>query len=120
MEDAKALRAVSELPLEQVLVADGEQRRAKRRKHRHLIVGPLDRRERRANGLNLFTIVKRLAANEHVADTSCLERLHVRLRDVFAETEKPPEQKAHMLGLKSYGLLTRPLGDLPAALADHP
>ena len=65
-------------PLEQLLVADREERAAQRREHRQLVVRPLDRGERGADGLDLFALVERLAADEHVRDAARLERLDVR------------------------------------------
>ena len=88
------------LPLEQLLVADREQRAAQRREHRQLVVRPLDRGERRAEGLDFLAIVEGLAADEHVLDAARLERADVRLRDVLAETEEPPEQDADVARLR--------------------
>ena len=82
------------LPVEQLLVADREQRAAQRRKHRQLVVRPLDRRERGAEGLDFFAVVERLAADQHVLHAARLERLHVRQRHVVAEAEEAAEQDA--------------------------
>jgi hypothetical protein len=43
--------------LEQLFVADAEERATQRREHRQLIVGPLDRHQRRAQRLDLVAIV---------------------------------------------------------------
>ena len=51
-------------PLQQLLVADRKERSAQRREDRQLIVGPLDGSKRGANRLDLFTLVKRAAADE--------------------------------------------------------
>ena len=62
---------------EQRLVVDREQRAAQRREHRQLVVGPLDRRQRGANRLDLLAVVKRLAADEQVRHAARLERVDV-------------------------------------------
>ena len=84
-------------PLEQLLVADREQRAAQRREHRQLVVRPLDRGERGADRLDLLAIVERLAADQQVRDAARLERLDVRPRDVLAEADETPEQDADVL-----------------------
>ena len=53
-------------------------------------------------------------------DAARLERLHVRLRHVFAEAEKPAEQDADVLGSDLDRRVARPLRNLPSALVDHP
>ena len=63
------------LPLEQLLVTNREQRSAQRRKHRQLVVRPLDRRERGADRFDFLAIVKCLAADEHMMDAARFERL---------------------------------------------
>ena len=63
--------------VEQLLVADREQRAAQRREHRQLVVGPLDRRQRRAQRLDLLALVEALAADEQVRHAARLERLDV-------------------------------------------
>ncbi len=107
-------------PLEQLFVADREERSAQRRKHRQLIVGPLDRGERGAHRLDLFALVERAAADEHVRDAARLERLDVGPRDVGLPADEPPEQQADVLGRDLDGRGAAPLGDLPAALVDDP
>src|SRR5204862_6962241 len=86
-------------PLEQLLVADGKQRAAQRGKHRQLVVRPLDRRERRADRLDLLAVVERLAADEHVRHAARLECAHVRLGDVLAEAAAAAEQDADVAAL---------------------
>src|SRR5437588_1146273 len=85
MKDPEAL-----LPLEQLFVSDREQRSPQRGKHRELVVRPFDRGKRRADGFDLFAVVESLAADEHVRNPAGLQRPDVRLRHVFAETEKAP------------------------------
>ncbi len=85
-------------PLEQLLVADREERAAQRRKHRQLVVGPLDRRERGAQRLDLLALVERAAADEHVRDAARLERLDVGARDVGLPAHEAPEEQADVLG----------------------
>ena len=87
--------------LEQRLVVDREERAAQRREHRQLVVGPLDRRERRAHRLDLLAIVERLAADEQVRHAARLERLDVRPRHVVAEVEEAAEQEADVPRLES-------------------
>src|SRR3954468_15977376 len=89
MEDAEPGGAVTLFPFEQLLVTDRKQGTAERREHRQLVVGPLDRGECGANGLDFLAIVKRLAADEDMTNAPRLERLYVRLGHVLAETEKP-------------------------------
>ena len=64
--------------LEQLLVANREQRAAQRREDRELIVRPFDRHQRRAQRFDLLAIVERLAANEQMLDAARLERFDVR------------------------------------------
>ena len=63
---------------EQLLIADREQRSPQRRKHRQLIVWPLDGGERGAQRLDFAAIVKRPAADEQMRDAARFERAHVR------------------------------------------
>src|SRR4030095_15087374 len=86
--------------LEQLLVADGEQRPTQRREDRQLIVWPLDRHQCGSERLDLVTVVKRLAADEQVFDTACFERLDVRPRNVLTETHEAAEQDADVAGLE--------------------
>ncbi len=107
--------------LEQVRVANREKRPAQRREHRELIVRPLDRHQRGAERLNLFAVVKRLAAHEQVVDTARLERFDVLARDVLTETHEPAEQDADVPRLERHALARIPaLGDRPAALTHKP
>ena len=85
-------------PLEQLFIADREERAAQRRKHRQLIVGPLDRGQGGAKRLDLFALVKGAPADEHVRDAARLERLDVGTRDVGLPAHKTPEQQADVLG----------------------
>ena len=79
---------------EQLLIPDREQRSPQRRKHRQLIVWPLDRRQRGAQRLDFAAIVKRPAADEQMRDAARFERAHVRPRHVLSEADEPAEQQA--------------------------
>ena len=103
--------AVTEL--EQLLVVDREQRALQRREHRQLVVGPLDRGERGADGFDLLAAVKRLAADEQVRDAARLDRVDVRARDVVAEADEPAEQDRDVPRLQRHaplGAVRLPLG----------
>src|SRR4030095_8707657 len=80
-------------PVEQILVRDCEERTPQRREHRQLVIRPLDRGERGANRLNLFTLVEGASADEHVRDAACFERLEIWSRDVSLPADKAPESR---------------------------
>ena len=127
---------------EQLLIPDREQCSPQRRKHRQLIVRPLDRRERGAQRFDFAAIVKRPAADEQMRDAARFERPHVRPRHVVSEADEAAEQQADVPGLdrdeafRSPGLkpMARPsavksarcdrcdaaFGHFPAALVDQP
>ena len=94
-------------PLEQLFVANREERSAQRRKHRQLIVRPLDRGEGGANRLDFFALVERAPADEHVRDAARLERLDVGPRDVGLPAHEAAEQEADVLGRDLDGRLRR-------------
>ena len=116
MEAAEAL-----LPLQQLLVADREQRAPQRREHRQLVVRPLDRGQRRADRLDLLAIVERLAADQHVMHAARLERADVGLRHVLAEAEEAPEQDADVarLDFDAGSSPARPLTFQPLSLTSQ-
>src|SRR5204862_8240216 len=101
------------LPFEQILAANREQRAAQRRKHRQLIVGPLDRGQGGAERFDFFAVVEGLAAYQDVMHAAGFERPDVGLRDVFAETEEAPEQNTDVARLDG-----APAVHLPAAVAN--
>ncbi len=81
--DPEGMKAAGELVvLEQVLVADGEERPPQRREYRQLVVGPFNRHQRGAKRLDLLAVVERPPAHQQVPDTARLERVDVRTRDV--------------------------------------
>ena len=92
------------------------------RKHRQLVIGPLDRQERGAHGLNLFPGVKRSSAHQQVRDPARFERLDVRPGDIPGEKAlEPAEQQTYVPcrnGHPSGRLLA--LGHRPPALLEHP
>ena len=92
-----------------------------RRVHRQLVVGPLHRRQRRAQALDLFAQVEGAAADQQMGDAARLQRLDVVTRDVLAPRGEAPEQQAHV-PRRDRQRLARPLalGDLPAALVQQP
>src|SRR5437763_14243475 len=98
----------------ELLIVDREERALERRKHRQLIVGPFDGRERRANRLDFLAAVKRLAADEQVGNTTRLDRVDVLAGDVLAEAHEAPEQDRDMARLKRHS----GLGAVGLRLAD--
>ena len=107
--------------LEQLFVADREQRPAQRREYRQLIVRPLDGGQRRAQRLDLLTIVERLAADEEMGDSTRFERFHVRPGDVFAVADKPAKQQADVPRLERDSFVgVTALGDRPSTAVDEP
>ena len=123
MRTSKPLRrrqTESMCPFEERLVSDGEERPSQRREHRQLVIGPLDRGKRRADGLDFLPLVKRLAADEHVRDRACFERFDVRSCDVVLPADEAAEQKADVLGRDRDGSLPAAFRHHPAALAQHP
>src|SRR5690242_17987512 len=116
------MKSASEMVvLEQVLVADREERTSQRGEHRQLIVWPFDRGQGRAQGFDLLAIVKRLAADEQVLHSARVERIDVWARHVVAVAEKAAEENADVPGLQAdepVGMRT--LGDFPSALRDQP
>ena len=101
--------AMTFVPVEQILVSDREQRAAQRREHRQLVVRPLDRRQRGADGLDLLALVEALPADEDMRNPAGIQRVHVRPRDVVSERDEAPEQHADVAGSHS-----------PAASRDQP
>src|SRR5688572_29910021 len=91
--------------LEQFFISNREQGAPQRRKHRQLIVWPLDGGKRSPQRLDFATIVKRPAADEQMRDTACFERLYVRPSHVISKADKPAEQEADMPGLNRDQLL---------------
>ena len=85
--------------LEQLFIADRKQRPPQRRKHRQLIVWPLDRREGGPQRFDFAAVVKRPAADQQVLDAARFERAHVGPRHVLSEADEPPEQQADVPGL---------------------
>ena len=86
--------------LEQLLIANREQRAAQRREDRELIVRPLDRHQRRAQRFDFVAIVERLAANQEMLDAARLERFDVRPRDVLTEADEAAKQDADVTRLE--------------------
>src|SRR5262249_54882847 len=56
------------------------------------VVRPFDRGQGRANGLHLFTPVKRLAADEQMRDAPRLDRIDIWPSHVLAEAYESPKQ----------------------------
>ena len=116
------VRLASEMvrPLEQLLIPNREERSTQRRKHRQLIVRPLDRGKGGANGLDFLALMERAPADEHVRDAARLERLDVRARDVGLPAHETPEQETDVLGRDLDGVGAAPFRDPPVALVDDP
>ena len=85
-------------PFEQLFVADREEWAAQRRKHRQLIVGPLDGRQRGAQRLDFFALVEGATANEHVRNAARFEGLDVGPRDVGLPADEAPEEQTDVFG----------------------
>ena len=100
-------------PFEQLFIADREKRAAQRRKHGQLIVGPLDGRQRRPERLDFLALVKGAAANEHVWNSTRLERFDVGTRDIRLPAHESPEEETDVL-------CRHPDGSIAAALGHHP
>ena len=98
LEALLGLAAEAVGPVEQVLVCDREERAAQRREHRQLVVRPLDRGERRADRFDLFALVERASADEHVRDAARLERLDVGPGDIGLPADEAAEEQADVLG----------------------
>jgi len=84
-------------PLEQLFIANREKWPPQRRKHRQLIVWPLDRCQRGAQRLDLFAFVERAATDEDVRNAARFERLDIRPRDVGLPAHEAPEEQTDML-----------------------
>ena len=107
--------------LEQLLIANREQRAAQSREDRELIVRPLDRHQRRAQRFDFVAIVERLAANQEMFDAARLERFDVRPCDVLTEADEAAKQDADVTRLERNPLIAFvALGDRPAALVHEP
>src|SRR5689334_21622414 len=87
--------------LKQRLVVYREQRALERRKHRQLVVGPLDRRERRADRFDFLAAVKGFAADQQMRNPARFDRVDVRSRDVLAEADEPPKQDRNVPRLEA-------------------
>ena len=86
--------------LKQLLIADRKQRAPQRRKHRQLIVRPLDGRERGAQRLDFRAIVKRPAAYQQMGNAARLERLDVQAASCpVPEADESAEQQADVTRL---------------------
>ena len=107
--------------LDQLLVADREERALERRVHRELVVGPLHRRQRGAQALDFFAQVERAAADQQVRDPARLQRLDIRARDVRAERRETAEEQAHVARRDRHRLAgPLALGHLPATVLHQP
>ena len=112
--------AVAErVPGQHVFFGNGEERSAQRREHRQRIVGPLDRRERRAQRIDLLALVEGLAADEQVRHAARLERLHVGARHVGRVVDEAAEQQTHVAG-RDRALAAAAVRHTPAAVGDEP
>ena len=109
--------------LEQQLVVDREERSFERGEYRQLVVGPLDRGQRRANRLHLLAPVECLPADEQVRHPSRLDRVDVGPRHVVAEADEAAEEDGDVARLQRHAHLA-PVGLLlahrPRALFDEP
>ncbi len=120
--DAERVEAAAQVVvLEQIVVADGEQRPAQRGIHRQLIVGPLDGQQRRAQRLDLLAVVKGLAADQQVADTARFQCVHVVARHVLAVRQEAAEQDADVPRFERYATVRcPPLRHRPSAVLHQP
>src|SRR2546425_744723 len=88
--------------VEQLFVADREERSPQRRENGKFVVRPFDRRQRGAQRLDLGAVVKRAAANEQVRNAARFERLHIAAGHVFVVADEPAEQQADMTSLNRH------------------
>ncbi len=93
------------------LVRVAEERPLERAVDVELVVGPLDRHERRAQRRDLFAQVEGASADEHVRDAARLHRLHVRAEHVAPLCPELAEQETDV---------ARRDRNLPTALLDRP
>ena len=96
---------VHEPVLEQLFVANREQRAAQRREHRQLVVRPFDGGESGADGLDLFTPVEGLSADEQVRNPARLDSLEIGMGDVLVVAREPPEQHRNVPRLNRHAAL---------------
>src|SRR4029077_6858886 len=95
--DSKRMKTPSDLPiLQQLLVADREQRTTQGRKYRQLVFGPLNGGQRGTQGLDLCAIVKRAAADQEMGNAASFEGSDVGSLHVLLKTDEAAEQKADM------------------------
>ena len=91
--DTERMEAPEAVPVgEERFVVDGEQRTAERREYGELVIGPLDRGQRRPQNAHFFAIVERTAADQQMPDAARFVRVDVGTRHVGAPTVEPPEQ----------------------------
>src|SRR6202011_3414692 len=96
--DTERVERTEAMPeFEQVRIVDREERSLEGREDRQLVVGPFDGGHRRADGLDLFAAMKRLAADQQMRDATSLDGVDIPARDVFAEADEPPEQHRDVL-----------------------
>jgi hypothetical protein len=116
---AKALEAIA--IGEERLVAHGKERPVQGGEDRELVVRPLHRGERGAQGQDLLAIVEGPPADEKVRDPSGVQGLRVGAGRVLAEAHELAEEEADVARPHRDSLLGAvALGDGPAALGEEP
>ena len=122
--DPERVKAAEPVPVfEQVLVVDGKERTLQRRKHGQLVVGPLDRGERRTNRFDFLAVVKRLSTDEQMRNAARLQRRDVRTRRVFRVAREAAEQHRNVPRLDRDPFLAAvgaPFRNLPATVVNQP
>src|SRR5579875_518880 len=83
--------AVSASKSQQGVVEDGKQSAFQQREHTELVFRPFDGAKSGAQSSNLFALVERFGADEHVSDTAPFERANVILSKIDAAVRKSPE-----------------------------
>src|SRR5712692_5449776 len=104
---------------QQRIIAQREQRAAQHGEYRELVVRPFDGLSGVAQRENLLASVERVASDEHVGDSTRLERPDIGARQVAAPGAHSLEQKTEVASLeRNRPRRIVPLRDRPAALAN--
>src|SRR5262245_54439176 len=104
--DSKRMKTPGQLAvLQQLLVADREQRTAQRGKYREFVFGPLDGGQRGAQSLDLCAIVNRPARDQELGNAASFEGVDVGSRHILLKTDEAAEQEADMTRLNRHEML---------------
>ena len=89
-------------PLEEVRIVNREEGSFQRGEDGQLVVRPLDRRERRAHGVDLLAVVKGFAAHQEMRNAARLDRVDVGARDVACKAREPAKQNRNVPRLNGH------------------